>query len=393
MSLIETLPSGPLAIIGDVHGEFDELVALLEHREVGYRDVLARRRAGQPLVRGARPERTLIFVGDLVDRGPDSPSVVDLVLDLMDAGLARCIIGNHELNLLRGDNDQRGRPGTGWFSGRPDSFQLVKGGRHHDFRCAEATTEQCARFRERLNVLPLAGERDDLRVVHACWQEEGIEKLRKADYDGIQGVTEAYEYFHQQMQQDQDYLALLTLAKEEIAPYEAQLRNRSVPPPPMGEVGNWLLAGVREQNDNPVKVLTSGPEQIAQSEPIFKERWRLHERERWWNHYSGTPVVLGHYWRSTTPQRRGLWDGMDPFCWIGETGRVFCVDYSVGRRYKDRVDPPPQSPATDLGLAAMLWPETTTALEPDWSGPTLVFADGHSTPIKTPGFGGYDGAL
>ncbi|MEC9073276.1 MAG: metallophosphoesterase, partial [Myxococcota bacterium] len=113
LSLIETLPSGPLAIIGDVHGEFDELVALLEHREVGYRDVLARRRAGQPLVRGARPERTLIFVGDLVDRGPDSPSVVDLVLDLMDAGLARCIIGNHELNLLRGDNDQRGRPGTG----------------------------------------------------------------------------------------------------------------------------------------------------------------------------------------------------------------------------------------------------------------------------------------
>jgi len=391
VSLVETLPSGPLAIIGDVHGEFDALTALLERREVGYRDVLARWRSREPLVRGPRPGRTLVFVGDLVDRGPDSPSVVELVLDLMDAGLACCIIGNHELNLLRGDNDERGRPGTGWFSGRSDGFRLHEGDRLTDFRSAVATAQQRARFQERLDVLPLAAEREDLRVVHACWDLRGIKKLREAHSLGIRSVITAHEHFARLMREDTEYRDLVQRARDEIAPYEAQLRNQSVPPPPMEEVGDWLLAEMREQNDNPVKVLTSGPEQVSHTEPLFKERWRLLERRRWWSSYGELPVIVGHYWRSITLQRRGFWDGIDPFSWIGETRRVFCVDYSVGRRYKDRVDPAPHSPATDLGLAAMLWPDAATALEPGWSGPSLVFAHGNQPPISTNGFGGYDG--
>ena len=60
----QTLPDAPLDIIGDVHGEFEVLQALLHH--LGYHEY------------GVHPEgRKLVFVGDLCDRGPDSPAIMN----------------------------------------------------------------------------------------------------------------------------------------------------------------------------------------------------------------------------------------------------------------------------------------------------------------------------
>ena len=78
---------GPFDIIGDVHGCRAELETLLDR--LGY-------------VGGAHPDgRTAIFVGDLVDRGPDSPGVLRLVMSMVAAGSALCVPGNHEAKLLR----------------------------------------------------------------------------------------------------------------------------------------------------------------------------------------------------------------------------------------------------------------------------------------------------
>ncbi|GIF24808.1 polynucleotide kinase-phosphatase [Actinoplanes tereljensis] len=83
--------TGPFDIIGDVHGCHAELVALLG--KLGY-DVT------RPDV--AHPEgRTAVFVGDLVDRGPDSPGVLRLVMAMVAAGTAICVPGNHEQKLAR----------------------------------------------------------------------------------------------------------------------------------------------------------------------------------------------------------------------------------------------------------------------------------------------------
>ena len=84
---------GPFDIIGDVHGCFDELVDLL--RLLGY-EVDADAAVATP------PEgRKAVFVGDLVDRGPNSPSVLKLVMAMASAGTALCIPGNHEIKLLK----------------------------------------------------------------------------------------------------------------------------------------------------------------------------------------------------------------------------------------------------------------------------------------------------
>ena len=104
--LVQQLPDGPIDFIGDVHGELEALQQLLSH--LGYQ------------TDGTHPEgRRLVFLGDLVDRGPDSPAVALLVRQLVINGNASCILGNHEMNVLLGKKrtynrwlgHQKGMPG------------------------------------------------------------------------------------------------------------------------------------------------------------------------------------------------------------------------------------------------------------------------------------------
>jgi protein phosphatase len=88
--------TGPFDIIGDVHGCRPELERLLT--DLGY--TLTRDEAGRP-VDAVHPDRCAVFVGDLVDRGPDSPGVLRLVMGMVAAGNAYCVPGNHEDKLLR----------------------------------------------------------------------------------------------------------------------------------------------------------------------------------------------------------------------------------------------------------------------------------------------------
>jgi protein phosphatase len=83
---------GPFDIIGDVHGCRDELVELLT--KLGY-DATEPRRIVPPSGRKA------VFLGDLVDRGPDPVGVLRLVMSMVKAGTALCVPGNHDVKLLR----------------------------------------------------------------------------------------------------------------------------------------------------------------------------------------------------------------------------------------------------------------------------------------------------
>ena len=83
---------GPFDIIGDVHGCFDELVELIGL--LGYVE--------QSDGAWKHPaNRKLLFVGDLVDRGPKIPEVIRLVMDCVNAGTALCVPGNHDMKFMR----------------------------------------------------------------------------------------------------------------------------------------------------------------------------------------------------------------------------------------------------------------------------------------------------
>ncbi len=83
---------GPFDIIGDIHGCYDELRTLLE--TLGYAV------ADNDTVT-APAGRKAIFLGDLVDRGPNIPAVLRLVMGMVAAGTALCVPGNHDVKLLR----------------------------------------------------------------------------------------------------------------------------------------------------------------------------------------------------------------------------------------------------------------------------------------------------
>lgn len=83
--------NGPLDIIGDIHGCYDELVMLLG--KLGYVNNTET---------WVHPEgRKAVFAGDLVDRGPKTPEVLKLVMAMTAAGTAYCVPGNHDVKLMR----------------------------------------------------------------------------------------------------------------------------------------------------------------------------------------------------------------------------------------------------------------------------------------------------
>jgi len=101
MPCIQTLPEGCLDIIGDIHGQYAALQALLRH--LGYDED------------GTHPQgRYLILLGDLVDRGADVPAVLDWYQRLHARGRVQTVLGNHEINLLLND----AKDGSGWFFDR-----------------------------------------------------------------------------------------------------------------------------------------------------------------------------------------------------------------------------------------------------------------------------------
>lgn len=315
----KALPEGPVDVIGDVHGEIDALMSLIE--QLGYnRDA----KHGQG--------RHLVLVGDLCDRGPDSPEVLKRVLSWVDAGRAHCVLGNHELNLLRSDR----KAGNGWF------FE-------HDHDRAKGRFENCAPVKESdraqllaaLEALPLLLRREDLRIVHACWHEASINRL--ANLPPLPSWSKVYEMFetliehalslnHRAQDVDLANARLSSLLDNEERFFEhAEFSRRDQ------ELLDVLSDSYEQfQMGNPLRVLTSGVERSIAAPYYASHRWRLTERVRWWQDYRDVPVIVGHYWRARYTSTANI-EGKPSLVetsdyWLGDARKVLCVDFSVGAR-------------------------------------------------------------
>ncbi|CAE7214360.1 prpE [Symbiodinium sp. CCMP2592] len=325
VALVGRLFDGPIDIVADIHGECGALTSLLDH--LGYDG------------NGEHSEgRRLVFLGDLVDRGPDSPGVVRLVRHLVEKGKAQCILGNHELNLLRNEH----KHGNHWFYGEPEVIRKDKAAQSFQVLADEAFRSE---VREFFLTLPMALEREDLIVVHAAWDEASAEKLRSFDGNAIG----AYDFFDKQIQ--------AAIVAENITDQDE--------------------IDMREQNLNPIKVMSSGYEGRA-AEPFFAGgKMRTLERLRWWESYEAKDdrlVVIGHYWRrfldevspqvsekypkGFAPSGADMFPGYSPSSLLGKKKKVMCVDFSVGVRYEERGMGLPEG-SLGTALAALRLPEMT----------------------------------
>jgi serine/threonine protein phosphatase 1 len=121
-------PTGRSIAIGDIHGCADALATLL--------------RAVDP-----RPDDTLIFLGDYVDRGPDSRQVVELLLELQGRCHLVTLLGNHEIMLL--DALESGTQPVLWMqSGGRETVDSYGGSLRNVPASHRQFFEQCVRYHE-----------------------------------------------------------------------------------------------------------------------------------------------------------------------------------------------------------------------------------------------------
>jgi len=88
---------GPFDVIGDVHGCREELETLLTR--LGYE--ILRDEQGRAMDARHPEGRRVVFLGDLVDRGPDVVGVLRLAMGMVASGNALAVPGNHEAKLVR----------------------------------------------------------------------------------------------------------------------------------------------------------------------------------------------------------------------------------------------------------------------------------------------------
>ncbi len=141
-------PEFPVAVIGDIHGRADLLGLLLEN-------------IGQ-----IAPDATLIFVGDYVDRGPDSRGVIGKLRALDNA---ICLRGNHEAMLLEFLDDPIEKGGRWLRNGGAEtlaSFGISLG--------EDSGTEQVLNASKALRKTLADGTEDWLRVLPIFWQSGNL---------------------------------------------------------------------------------------------------------------------------------------------------------------------------------------------------------------------------
>jgi hypothetical protein len=280
-----------LDVIGDVHGEFAKLAALLS--QLGYSDSGGLWR---------HPSRKAIFVGDLIDRGPNQVAVVDLVRKMVQAGEAHCILGNHEFNAIA------------WATENPRSPAEFL--RDHD---KPGNREQHAAFLAQVGegsplhaetiawfkTLPLWLDFGDLRIVHACWDPSSIETLKPL-LGPNQTLTDQLIVDASNPQHDA-YKAVEVICKGP----EAQL-------PP------GLSFKDKEGKDRDAVRVAWWHDDLSR----FREAAHIHRQYKHllpegplpepWNSfkYAGPPVIFGHYWFTGIPE-------------VKQNKKFCCVDYSV----------------------------------------------------------------
>jgi len=151
-------------IIGDIHGHAKELKALL--KKMGC------------LLKGdvwTHPERKAIFVGDYIDRGLEIRETLNIVKSMVDAGQAFAIMGNHEYNALafNYENPCGGHIRKHTHKNIHQHYETLIQFKKHESEWSD--------YLSWFSTLPYFLELDGVRFIHACWDDNHIEYLRKLD--------------------------------------------------------------------------------------------------------------------------------------------------------------------------------------------------------------------
>jgi hypothetical protein len=278
-------------IIPDIHGQAEKLRHALQN--------LGWQRNGTTW-RHPEPDRQIVFLGDFIDRGPENGAVIQIVRELMDAGRAQAIMGNHELNALHFHTVD---PETGAPLRLHDNDNLVQ---HEsflkEFPLGASHTKDVLDW---MKGLPLFLETDEFRAVHAAWIQPAIYELREQTGIGI-------------LSQDQ----LIRAARKSDELYELAEAVTKGPEARLPHPHSFVDKGKKVRSSVRVKWWNGDAlnwHQLAMSVPdvdqlpdgplpddLFATIYPVGEK----------PVFFGHYWMSGKPEL--------------QSANALCLDYSAG---------------------------------------------------------------
>ena len=279
-------------LIGDIHGHADELVELLER--LGYVEI-------NGVYRHAN--RSVIFCGDFVDRGPQIRDVLRIVRPMVEDQAAQAVMGNHEFNAIAFHTESLSQPGVHYRRHTDHNI------RQHAATLQQLEAEELLDALEWFKSLPVARDLQQLRIVHACWDPVAIElvEMHLADYGGF--TPEFLD--HAAERDDPLFPAIERILKgpelklpegmtvrDKEGSERKQIRIRWFEPPDGHTVASYALPAVSEGR------LTTLP----LTEPCFPVPYASDH----------PPVFIGHYWMPDNSPR--------PLA-----QNVACLDYSVAK--------------------------------------------------------------
>lgn len=287
----------PYDIIGDIHGYAHELRALLER--MGYRERHGAYR---------HADRTAIFVGDFIDRGPAQVETVMIARRMVDAGSAMAVMGNHELNAIAWHTPDPENPG-GHLRSHSSPKWGAKNRKQHEAFLAEVEDNPDL-HREIIDwflTLPLWLDLPEIRVVHACWHPKHVQWLAPRLSNERQVTREFMVSASREGAPDFVATECLTKGVEVDLPAGQSFHDKDGHKRENARIRWWdpLATTYRAAALVPADLR----EQLPES-PIPDHAFVRDADER--------PVFIGHYWMQGRPE---------PF-----SSRVACVDYSAGKK-------------------------------------------------------------
>ncbi len=279
--------------IGDIHGHAPTLLALLDGLGWTQRNGRLSGPAGQRLV----------FVGDLIDRGPQNLRTVEVVRELVEDGQAICLMGNHEFNAVQFHTEH---PRS---SGEHLREQSPKNIRQHEavLKELEQRPGDKADMLAWFKTLPIAVEGPGWRCVHACWHPGSLTQLAHAA--GFWHLP-ADRWVAASNEDELEYRAIETLLKgpELKLPGKAYFLDKSGIQRHHARIRWW--EPMPETLDDALLFQKGLIGLDPSSEPYRNSDHPAYPDD-------APPVFFGHYWNTGEPRP--------------ERHNAACLDYSIGK--------------------------------------------------------------
>ncbi|MBT4731735.1 metallophosphoesterase [Candidatus Woesearchaeota archaeon] len=272
-------------LVGDIHGQAPELERLLE--KLSYTKV-----AGV----WKHTERKMIFLGDFVDRGDYQKEVINIVRPMIENGYALSVMGNHEYNAIA------------YYTKDKDGNYLRSHNDKHTNQHKAFLSAYDSDLKEKKSViewfktLPLWLDLDGLRIVHACWDFDLINRIDKPilteDLLQQSSITGTWQ---------NDAIETILKGKEIPLPEGYSFNDKDGNPRTHIRIKYWLKDAVTYQDYfmGPKNVLEDIPDIPVVGDYLLE----YDSRDK--------PVFLGHYWKDG--EIKSL------------TDNIACLDFSVAR--------------------------------------------------------------